>query len=129
MTTLEGQTVLIVGGSSGIGFGVAKLTLLSNASQVIIASSNKSRVDTAVSRLISDVEKDVPDVADRLKAEVVDAKIGKEVQALMERVGEIDHIVWTAGEAPDPQVMIWPPQKPLEEFKGDLIFFSGSYPH
>ena len=94
MTTLAGLTILVVGGSSGIGFGVAKLCLLEQASLVIIASSNKAKVDNAVSRLVSEV----PDAEAKVKGEVVDAKHTKEVKNLMERVGEIDHLVWTSGE-------------------------------
>ena len=70
MTTLAGQTVLIVGGSSGIGYGAAKLSLLSQASLVIIASSNKAKVENAVSRLLSEV----PNAKGKVKGEVVDAK-------------------------------------------------------
>ena len=119
MTTLEGQIVLVIGGTSGIGYGVARLALLSGASQVIIASSNRAKVDNAISRLIVDVEKEVPSMRNRLKGELFDARILKEVQKLMERVGEVDHVVWTAGEAPDPQMMAWPPQKDTEEFKSE----------
>ena len=66
MTALAGQTILVVGGSSGIGFGVAKLCLLEQASLVTIASSNKAKVDNAVSRLVSEV----PDAKAKVKGEV-----------------------------------------------------------
>ena len=118
MTTLEGQTILIVGGSSGIGYGVAKLSLLSQASLVIIASSNKSKVDTALSRLVSDVDvaKLVKDAQARVKGDVVDAKELKEVTSLMERVGEVDHVVWTSGDAFGKAT--YPPRVDLNELKG-----------
>ena len=120
MSTLEGQSILIVGGSSGIGYGVAKLSLLSKASLVTIASSNKSKVDNAISRLLSELEKDVPDVRGRIKGDVVDAKEGVEIQKLVERVGEVDHVVWTSGENFDTRKVSWPPQDGLEYFKGAL---------
>lgn len=99
MTTLEGQTVLIVGGSAGIGYGVAKLTLLSKAARVIIASSNKDRVDNAIAQLLAELKKDIPDVKSKVSGDVVNAKVISEVRALVERVGEIDHLVWTSGDA------------------------------
>ncbi len=53
MATLQNKTVVVVGGSSGIGFGVALASLQSQASVVVIASSNASRVAKAVERLQS----------------------------------------------------------------------------
>jgi NAD(P)-dependent dehydrogenase (short-subunit alcohol dehydrogenase family) len=94
MTTLKGQTVLVVGGSSGIGFGVAKISLLSSAALVIIASSSKTKVENAVARLIKAVG---PDAEPRVKGVVVDGTSSKEIRALLEKVGELDHLVWTAG--------------------------------
>ncbi len=51
MMTLSGQKILVVGGTSGVGFAVAKLSLLSVASHVIVASSTASKVEGAVSHL------------------------------------------------------------------------------
>ncbi len=48
--TLQGKNVLVIGGSSGIGFGVAK-ALLGEGAEVTIASSDESRVAKAVERL------------------------------------------------------------------------------
>ncbi|KAK8086267.1 NAD(P)-binding protein [Apiospora phragmitis] len=50
MAPLEGQYILIIGGSSGMGFAVAKLALASGA-KVAIASSSADKVQDAVSRL------------------------------------------------------------------------------
>ena len=98
MTTLEGQTILVVGGSSGIGYGVAKLSLLSEAARVIIASSSKAKVDNAISRLIAEVSGTIPDAKGRLVAGVLDARTGAAVREFLEKVGEIDHLVWTSGD-------------------------------
>ncbi|KAG8698283.1 hypothetical protein FRC09_007318 [Ceratobasidium sp. 395] len=49
-TLLNGKKVLVIGGSSGIGRGVAAAAL-SNGASVVISSSTKSKVDTAVELL------------------------------------------------------------------------------
>ncbi|KAG8792846.1 fusarubin cluster-dehydrogenase [Ceratobasidium sp. 428] len=54
-TLLHGKKVLIIGGSSGIGFGVAAATIAHGASPVI-ASSSQSKVDAAVERLKKTIE-------------------------------------------------------------------------
>jgi len=96
MATLEGKTVLVIGGSSGIGFGVAKCSLLAQASRVIIASKNPERLEDALVRLKTFfAEKPVPGT---FSASVVDAKDSSSVKALLESVGEIDHLVWTSGD-------------------------------
>ncbi len=50
MAGLQGSKVLVIGGSSGIGFGVAR-ALLGEGAQVTVASSNQARVAAAVERL------------------------------------------------------------------------------
>jgi NAD(P)-dependent dehydrogenase (short-subunit alcohol dehydrogenase family) len=47
---LKDKNVLVLGGSSGIGFAVAE-GVLSSAARVFIASSNLARVSKAVERL------------------------------------------------------------------------------
>jgi short-subunit dehydrogenase involved in D-alanine esterification of teichoic acids len=48
VNTLENQTVIILGGTSGIGYGVAKNIIESTRAKVIIASSNENKVEQAV---------------------------------------------------------------------------------
>ncbi|KAL5511060.1 hypothetical protein ACEPAH_4275 [Sanghuangporus vaninii] len=98
MASLAGKTVLVVGGSSGIGYGVAKASLLSRASRVIIASSSQTKVEAALARLKEDISKAGSAVEGTFVGEVADASDTKIVRALLERVGEIDHLVWTSGE-------------------------------
>lgn len=50
MSPISGQSVIILGGSSGVGFAVARLCLADNV-RVAIASSSQSKVDSAVERL------------------------------------------------------------------------------
>ena len=48
---LNGTRILIIGGSSGIGFAVAEASIENGADHIIISSSNPDRVKLAVSRL------------------------------------------------------------------------------
>ena len=41
----------------------------------------------------------------------------EDVRDLMMRVGEVDHVVWTSGDAPDPKKFTFP-QGEIEECKG-----------
>ncbi|KAH6995419.1 hypothetical protein EDB80DRAFT_877288 [Ilyonectria destructans] len=50
---LEGSRILIVGGSTGAGYGVAEASIELGAAAVIISSSNNSRVQDAVAQLRS----------------------------------------------------------------------------
>ncbi|GJJ07000.1 hypothetical protein Clacol_001198 [Clathrus columnatus] len=92
MATLANKTILIIGGSSGIGFGVAEASLKSLAKTVIIASSNKERVEKAVKKLI-----DAKLGAGEITGRVVNAGNEESIKGLLDDVGEVDHIVFTSG--------------------------------
>jgi len=94
--TLQGKKIVIIGGSSGIGFGAAKAALLDRAAEVIVVSSQKTNVDGAVARL-QKVVGETAGLNGVVKGEVVDASKSEEVKALFARVGEIDHLIWTSG--------------------------------
>lgn len=121
---LDGQRVLIVGGSSGIGYGVAEASLEYGAS-VIISSSQQSRVEEAVASL----QKSYPLAKDRVTGYVCNLsqedKLEANVNGLLERVGIVDHIVHTAG---DPL-----PLKPLQDVsledlkQGGMVRFFASF--
>ncbi len=51
MPPITGHSVLIIGGTSGIGFAVAQLAASQGAKLVSVASSNPDRVAAAVSRI------------------------------------------------------------------------------
>src|SRR5277367_3398320 len=84
--TLQGKRIVVLGGSSGIGLATAQAAAREGAS-VVIASSRKARVDEALATLPAGAEGHVVDLAD-------DAA----VQALFARLGDFDHLVFTAGE-------------------------------
>ncbi|KZO98876.1 2-hydroxycyclohexanecarboxyl-CoA dehydrogenase [Calocera viscosa TUFC12733] len=91
---LVGKLVVVVGGSSGMGFAVARSSLEQGA-KVIIASSNKAKVDAAVTRLIQ--------ANSAFKGSVsgltVDAKDVPSLEKFWDEVGKFDHLVWTAGDS------------------------------
>jgi len=95
-SNLAGQTVVVVGGSSGIGYGVAKASLLNRAAQVIIASSSAEKVDDAIKRLQADVAGAA--VEGKLSGGVLNAKDSASVKAFFDNLGEIDHLVWSSGD-------------------------------
>lgn len=50
VSQLKGQKAVIIGGSSGLGFAVAS-ALIEEGANVVISSSNQSKLDDAVRRL------------------------------------------------------------------------------
>ena len=83
---LESQRVLVVGGSMGIGLAAARAAAEAGA-EVIISSSRQENVDKALTSLPDDSRGIVADMSDP-----------QEPQRLMEQVGELDHLVYTAGD-------------------------------
>jgi NAD(P)-dependent dehydrogenase (short-subunit alcohol dehydrogenase family) len=94
---LYGTNVLIIGGTSGIGFGVAEASLEQGA-KVFISSSNEQRVQEAVGKLQGSYpsrKMDIKGFACNLKSEQVEDNIVE----LLKSCGNVDHIVFTAGDA------------------------------
>ena len=90
--------VVILGGSSGIGYGVAKASLLSLADHVLVASSSLAKVDTAVQRLLAEPSlRDQPNLRNRIGGDVLDLKDGDAIRRFFDKIGEIDHLIITAG--------------------------------
>lgn len=111
-SNLAGQIVVVIGGSSGIGYGVARAALLEHAAHVVVGSSSKDKVEDALKRLKADVAN--VSMEGRLSGNVVDAKDSVSVKAFFEKIGEIDHLVWTSGDG-----LNFVGQD-LEEHKGEL---------
>lgn len=89
-STLAGQRIVVIGGSSGMGLATAHAAAAAGAA-VTIASSSEERLTTALAGL--------PDSCDGVVADLRDEA---DVIALFERVGELDHLVFTAGDAAPP---------------------------
>lgn len=91
---LLNKHILVIGGTSGIGFGVAEASLASGA-QVTVSSSNQSRVDATVEKLKADFpgQKVAGHACDLSKPTVE-----QDLEALFSKVGKVDHIVYSAGD-------------------------------
>lgn len=85
--TLQQSRVVVAGGTSGIGFAVAEAAARSGA-EVIIASSRPERVAAALERLPRGTRGESLDFTDE-----------GQVRAFFARIGELDHLVYTAGES------------------------------
>ena len=83
---LKGKSVVVLGGSAGIGFAVAKAAADEGAN-VHIGSSNPERVDAAVARLGG--------VASGARVDLTDEG---SVDNFFSSLGQIDHLVYTAGD-------------------------------
>lgn len=90
MATLAGKKIVVVGGSSGIGLGVAAAALESGAEVVIVGRSSE-KLQAAERRL---------DASAPLTTFAADMSSEMEVARLFEAVGAFDHLVSTAGVLP-----------------------------
>ena len=121
MTTLEGQTLVIVGGSSGLGFAVAKAALLSLASHVIIASSSPDKVQNAIEKLEQAIGG--KGLTGKISGATLNVRDLEAVKTYFANIGEIDHLIWTSG---DPLKLGFP-DVDITAIKGAtiaIIFFS-----
>jgi NAD(P)-dependent dehydrogenase (short-subunit alcohol dehydrogenase family) len=85
--SVAGKKIVVIGGTSGIGYAVADQAVAAGA-RVVVASSSQDRVDSAVKRLGAGAEGRRLDVAD-----------GEAIAAFFDAVGAFDHLVYTAGES------------------------------
>ena len=83
---LKGAHVVLLGGTSGIGFATAAAAA-GRGADVTVVSSNPASVERALSTL--------PDGA---RGQAVDLSDPARIRALFDELGELDHLVYTAGE-------------------------------
>ncbi|GAA1331004.1 SDR family oxidoreductase [Pseudonocardia xinjiangensis] len=88
---LSGQRIVIIGGSSGMGLASARAASAAGAA-VTIASSDQGRLEAALAGLPGSCE-----------GVVVNTRNEADVAALFAGVGELDHMVYTAGDTARPQ--------------------------
>ena len=100
---LHSTRVLVVGGSSGLGFTAAEATLESGAEAVIISSSNPQRVSQAIDRLKASYPSRASAVLGYACNLGDEANLENNIKALFDFATEngskkLDHIVYTAGD-------------------------------
>lgn len=96
MTSLRENTVVIIGGTSGIGFAVALASLHAHASHVIVASSNAEKVSKAVERLATTAQ--AHRLAGIVTGKQLDVVNSEDVKKFFAEIGEVDHVVFTSGD-------------------------------
>jgi NAD(P)-dependent dehydrogenase (short-subunit alcohol dehydrogenase family) len=84
---LNGKKVIVLGGSSGIGYAVAEYALAEGA-HVVIGSSHAGRVEAAATALGANAEGYALDLTDE-----------HAIQAFFNTAGSFDHLVFTAGDS------------------------------
>lgn len=96
VNTLANQTVVILGGSSGIGYGIAKNILESTKAKVIVASSNPKKVEQAVFSLAQ-----LEDGTGRITGHTVnlDTSVSDDsIAQFFEKIGDFNHLIYTAAD-------------------------------
>ena len=83
---LSGKRLIILGGSSGLGFATAKAAAAEGAN-VVIVSSNQTRIDLAL--------KELPQGS---KGYAVNLSNEQNIREFFSQAGSFDHLVYTAGE-------------------------------
>jgi NAD(P)-dependent dehydrogenase (short-subunit alcohol dehydrogenase family) len=83
---LTGQRIVVLGGTSGIGLGVAQATAAAGGT-VIVASRQQSSVEEALRLLPATAE-----------GHAVDLRNEAAIEGFFAQVGAFDHLVYTAGE-------------------------------
>ncbi len=102
---LIGQRVLLVGGTGGVGVSVSQ-GLIEFGATVILSSSREEKVSTVCAALVNDY----PEAKDRVfgfACDLASPNVESNVEELFRKVGEVDHIVYMAGDRL--------PMVPLEE--------------
>lgn len=88
MSSLSNQTVLVIGASTGLGFGAAKAAQREGA-KVILASSNEIKITAAIERLGGK--------SANVSGSTIDVTTEAGVRLFFEKHGAVDHVVYTVG--------------------------------
>ena len=84
--TLNGKRIVVLGGTSGIGFATAAMVAREGAA-LVVASSRRESVDRAVARLPNGTE-----------GYTIDLSNEEHVRDFFNHIGACDHLVFTAGD-------------------------------
>lgn len=115
---LKDKNVLVLGGSSGVGFAVAEGALSSGA-RVFIASSSQKKVSNAIKRL----QAAVPSAAALVSGHTINLSNTSEIDAQLKQLFKslgvtLDHIAFTAGDVTE--------LKPIEQATFEDIVARGA---
>lgn len=91
MKNMQGSRVVVVGGSSGIGLGVAEAALAAGAAEVIVAGRSAERLAAARSALGAHG-------AGLVRTEPLDVTDEARIRTFFEALGPFDHLAVTAAE-------------------------------
>ncbi|TRW27152.1 SDR family oxidoreductase [Flavobacterium zepuense] len=83
---LKGKKVVLLGGTSGIGLAAAS-AMAKEGALVVVVSSSQQKVDEALTLL--------PKESIGLAADLGNEK---QIEQLFEKIGELDHLIFTAGD-------------------------------
>jgi NAD(P)-dependent dehydrogenase (short-subunit alcohol dehydrogenase family) len=84
--TLFGKRIIVLGGTSGIGFATAEMAAREGAA-IVVASSRRENVDRAVARLPKGTE-----------GYPIDLTHEEHIREFFDQRGAFDHLVFTAGD-------------------------------
>lgn len=87
---LAGQTVVVLGGSSGIGLAAGEL-LAAVGARVVLGGRDRTRLDTAVARVSAAAP------AAQVEGVTIDVAAPEALHELFDDIGAIDHVLLTAG--------------------------------
>lgn len=109
---LAGARILIIGGTSGLGFAVAEACVEQGAAEVIVSSSNASRVEETLKRLKAAYPRATSSTTalrgyacnlNPSKAEELEGNIERLFQQVSPEgssgTTQLDHVIYTAGDA------------------------------
>ncbi|EST06994.1 NAD(P)-binding domain protein [Kalmanozyma brasiliensis GHG001] len=116
---LQGKKVVVIGGTSGLGFAAAS-ALIEEGVSVIIASSSADRVTAAITKL-SDPAQQYNADASRVSGHALNLKgptAEENLKEFFSKVGSFDHLLYTAGDSIA--------AKPLQEWSYEDIVNAGS---
>ncbi|KAL0937478.1 short chain dehydrogenase reductase family [Colletotrichum truncatum] len=95
---LAGKHVLVIGGSTGIGLGVAEAALEAGAS-VTISSSSSAKLSKAVASLKSTLSPSSQQKIQSFTADLSGEGAEASLDAVFKQAGSVDHVVFTAADS------------------------------
>ena len=107
-TSLQHKRILVLGGTSGIGFCVAE-ACIEHGALVTIASSSAQRVDSAVKKIgeeypsaagVTEKRRIFGTTVDLSRRETLESELKGVLEKAVETMGgeKLDHVVFTAGD-------------------------------